>query len=74
MKKASEDVITSEPDLTRWDTVRFYHSFLEGTELMVRSWEMVIVEKPVLLVLKLSLRRLIMDWEKMGMWSICSGN
>jgi hypothetical protein len=21
MKKASEDVITSEPDLTRWDTV-----------------------------------------------------
>jgi hypothetical protein len=25
MKKASEDVITSEPDLTRWDTVRISH-------------------------------------------------
>jgi len=27
MKRASEDVITSEPDLTRWDTVSNPHPF-----------------------------------------------
>jgi len=62
MKKASEDVITSEPDLTRWDTVRILH-LLKGSEseLIDRSLEMVIVEKHVLLVLKRSSKLLIMD-------------
>jgi hypothetical protein len=41
---------------------------------MNRSLEMEIVEKLVLLVLKRSSKRLIMDWEKMGMLLIYSGN
>lgn len=71
MKKASEDVITAEPDLTRWDTVRHVTHLLLGlvlgwAGLMNRLLGMVIVERLVLRVLKPFLKLLIMVWERMG--------
>ena len=76
MKKAAEDVITSEPDLTRWDTV----STIPGVNFsrirltLTRLLEMEIVERLALLVLKPLLKLLVMGSEKMGMLWTCLGS
>ena len=76
MKKAAEDVITSEPDLTRWDTVSTIPKVkLSRIQLtLTRSSEMEIVERLALPVLKPLLKLLVMGSEKMGMLWICSGS